>query len=84
MMLPFVLVGLLAATGEAFLPPAAKFASQVLPRSSFANTALQMTVLKLETGRSQLGMFPAETSSHEPILEPRPDYSHVLLLPFLI
>jgi hypothetical protein len=62
MMLSFVLIGLLAATAAAFLPPAPKFASQGLPRTSLANTALQMTVLKLETGRSQLGMFPTETN----------------------
>lgn len=62
MMFFFVLIGLLAATVAAFLPPAPKFASQALPRTSLATTALQMTVLKLETGRSQLGMFPTKTN----------------------
>jgi hypothetical protein len=81
MIVSFVLVGLLAAAGEAFLLPTAKFASQVLPRSSSATTALQMTVLKLETGRSQLGMCPTE-NDHESILEQETDYAHIVLLPY--
>lgn len=56
-MFPFLLFGLLAATGSAFIAPAQKLASYGLTRSSSSSTTLQMTVLKLETGRSQLGKF---------------------------
>jgi hypothetical protein len=51
------LFGLLAATGSAFIAPAQKLASYGLPKSSSSSTTLQMTVLRLETGRSQLGKF---------------------------